>query len=128
MSHYFACVARVAVLVLIPGPAVVLVMQKAVTIGRRGALRVAAGVLTADLVWATAAAAGVSAVIVASQPAFLTLRFAGAAYLIYFGVRLLLAPKEKLLPSALARPEHGGVGRAGGPRAVDRGVRCGMAH
>jgi threonine/homoserine/homoserine lactone efflux protein len=33
MSHYFAFVALVAVLVLIPGPAVILVMQKAMTIG-----------------------------------------------------------------------------------------------
>jgi threonine/homoserine/homoserine lactone efflux protein len=49
MSHYFAFVALVAVLVLIPGPAVILVMQKAVTTGYRGALRVAAGVLVADL-------------------------------------------------------------------------------
>ena len=47
MSHYFAFVALVAVLVLIPGPAVILVMQKAVTTGYRGALRVAAGVLAA---------------------------------------------------------------------------------
>jgi threonine/homoserine/homoserine lactone efflux protein len=59
MSHYFAFVALVAVLVLIPGPAVILVMQKAVTTGYRGALRVAAGVLAGDLVWAAAAAAGV---------------------------------------------------------------------
>ncbi len=35
MSHYFAFVALVAVLVLIPGPAVILVMQKAVTTGYR---------------------------------------------------------------------------------------------
>ena len=92
MSHYFAFVALVAVLVLIPGPAVILVMHKAVTTGCRGALRGAAGVLAADLVWAAAAAAGVSAVIVASEPAFLALRFAGAAYLVYLGARLLLAP------------------------------------
>ena len=70
MSHYFAFVALVAVLVLIPGPAVILTMQKTVTTGFCGALRVAVGVLAADLVWAAAAAAGMSAVIVASEPAF----------------------------------------------------------
>ncbi len=69
------------------------------TTGYRGALRAAAGVLAADLVWA-AAAVGVCAVIVASEPAFLALRFAGAAYLIYLGARLLLMPKDKLLPAA----------------------------
>ena len=124
MSHYFAFVALVAVLVLIPGPAVILVMQKAVTTGYRGALRVAAGVLTADLVWAAAAAAGVSAVIVASEPAFLALRFAGAAYLIYLGARLLLAPKDKLLPVAPAGGEDETPATAGRQRAFRQGFLC----
>ena len=117
MSHYFAFVALVAVLVLIPGPAVILIMQKAVTTGYRGALRVAAGVLAADLVWAAAAAAGVSAVIVASEPAFLALRFAGAAYLIYLGARLLLTPRDKLLPAAAAGEKDETAAWAGRPRA-----------
>ena len=128
MSQYFAFVALVAVLVLIPGPAVILVMQKAVTTGYRGALRVAAGVLAADLVWAAAAAAGVSAVIVASGPAFLALRFAGAVYLIYLGARLLLAPGDKLLPAAAARGEDETPARAGRPRAFRQGFLCDMTN
>lgn len=127
MSHYFAFVALVAVLVLIPGPAVILVMQKAVTTGYRGALRVSAGVLAADLVWAAVAAAGVSAVIVASEPAFLALRFAGAAYLIYLGARLLLAPRDKL-PAAPARGEDETPARAGRPRAFRQGFLCDMTN
>jgi threonine/homoserine/homoserine lactone efflux protein len=123
MSHYFAFVALVAVLVLIPGPSVILVMQKAVTTGYRGALRVAAGVLAADLVWAAAAAAGVSAVIVASEPAFLALRFAGAAYLIYLGACLLLAPKDKL-PAAPAGGEDETPATVGRPRAFRQGFLC----
>jgi threonine/homoserine/homoserine lactone efflux protein len=43
MGHYLAFVALVGVLVLIPGPAVILVMQKAVATGYRGALFAAAG-------------------------------------------------------------------------------------
>jgi threonine/homoserine/homoserine lactone efflux protein len=128
MAHYFAFAALVSVLVLIPGPAVILVMQKAVTAGYRGALRVGAGVLAADLVWAAAAAAGVSAVIVASEPAFLALRFAGAAYLIYLGARLLLAPGEKLLP---APPAEGGdetPAGAGRSRAFRQGFLCDMTN
>src|SRR5579863_1205111 len=128
MSHYFAFVALVTVLVLIPGPAVILVMQKAATLDRPGALRVAAGVLTADLVWAAAAAAGVSALIVASQPAFLTLRFAGAAYLIYLGGRLLLAPKDKLLPAAPAGADLEPAILAGRPRAFRQGFLCDMTN
>lgn len=116
--------ALVTVLVLIPGPAVILVMQKAVTTGFRGALRVAIGVLTADGVWAATAAAGVSAVIVASEPAFLALRFAGAAYLIYLGARLLLAPKDKLLPTAPAESTDQNTVPASGTRAFRQGFLC----
>lgn len=49
------------------------------------------GVLAADLVWAAAAALGVTALLVASEPAFLALRLVGAGYLIFLGVRLLFA-------------------------------------
>ena len=127
MSHYFAFVALVAVLVLIPGPAVILIMQKAVTTGYRGALRVSVGVLAADLVWAAAAAAGVSAVIVASEPAFLALRFAGAAYLIYLGARLLLTPKDKLPPAAAGKKDETAAW-AGRPRAFRQGFLCDMTN
>jgi threonine/homoserine/homoserine lactone efflux protein len=96
MAQYLAFVALVAVLVIIPGPAVVLIMQKAVTTGLRGALVVSAGVLTADFVWAGAAAAGVTAVLVASEPAFLALRLAGAAYLVWLGLKLLFGRKLPL--------------------------------
>ena len=128
MSRYFAFVALVAVLVLIPGPAVILVMQKAVATGYRGALRVAVGVLAADLLWAAAAAAGVSAVIVASEPAFLAMRFAGAAYLVYLGARLLLAPGDKLLSAAPASGEDEAPGRADRPRAFRQGFLCEMTN
>ncbi len=131
MSRYLAFVALMTVLCLIPGPAVILAMQKAVTTGYRGALRTAAGVLAADLVWAAAAAAGVSAVIVASQPAFLALRFAGAAYLVYLGARLLFAPKDKLLPappSAGAEATPDGEPAARGQRAFRQGFLCDMTN
>jgi threonine/homoserine/homoserine lactone efflux protein len=128
MAHYFAFVALVAVLVLIPGPSVILVMQKAVTTGYRGALCVGAGVFAADLVWAAAAAGGVSAVIVASEPAFLALRFAGAAYLIYLGGRLLFAGGDKLLPVAPAAGEDETLAKTGRPRALRQGFLCEMTN
>lgn len=49
--------------------------------------------------------------IVASEPAFLALRFAGAAYLLYLGARLLFAPKDRLLPTGTSpRPRPGAWG------------------
>lgn len=91
MELYLAFVAVVAILVAIPGPAVVLVMQTAMRRGAGKALTVALGVFAADIIWVGAAVAGVTALLVASGPAFTVLRLLGAAYLIYLGVRLLLA-------------------------------------
>lgn len=81
--------ALAAVLVVIPGPAVVLVLKSATLRGRGTALVTAAGVLVADLIWATASVLGLTALLVSSQVAFDVVRFAGAAYLIYLGIKLL---------------------------------------
>ncbi|MBD2760851.1 LysE family translocator [Yimella sp. cx-573] len=78
-----------AVLVAIPGPAVILVLKSAMLRGRGSAIVTALGVLTADLIWATASIVGLTALLVSSQLAFDTIRVAGAAYLIYLGVKLL---------------------------------------
>ena len=89
-AHLLAFAGLCAVLVAIPGPAVVLVMKSAVARGRRTALVTAAGVFVADLVWVLASVVGLTALLVSSQTAFEVLRYAGAAYLLYLGVRLLL--------------------------------------
>jgi threonine/homoserine/homoserine lactone efflux protein len=88
---YFSFVAFAAVLTVIPGPAIVLIMKNAVLRGRKGALITATGVFSSDLVWVTASIAGLTALLVAYRPAFEALRFLGAAYLIYLGVRLFLS-------------------------------------
>lgn len=79
------------VLVALPGPATTLVMKNALTRDPRSALITSAGVFSADLVWMAASVVGLTAVLVASAPAFTAIRLIGAAYLVYIGVRLLLA-------------------------------------
>ncbi len=91
IAHLVAFVALATVIVAIPGPSVMLIVKSTILRGRRAAMLVAVGVLCGDLVWATAAVGGITALIVASRPAFEVLRLAGAAYLIYLGLRLLLA-------------------------------------
>jgi threonine/homoserine/homoserine lactone efflux protein len=90
VQHVPAFLVLVAVLVAIPGPAVTLVLERAVAAGWRPALALSAGVFTADLVWVAASVAGITALVVASGPAFAALRLAGAAYLVYLGLKLLL--------------------------------------
>jgi threonine/homoserine/homoserine lactone efflux protein len=81
-------------LVLVPGPNLIYIVTRGVDQGRRAGVASALGVETATLVHVTAAAAGVSALLASSVAAFEVVRYAGAAYLAYLGVRTLLAPDE----------------------------------
>jgi threonine/homoserine/homoserine lactone efflux protein len=83
------CVAALALLA-IPGPAVLYVVVQSAEQGRRVGLASVAGIHVGTLVHVAAAALGLSALIVASATAFSTVKYAGAAYLIYLGVRKLL--------------------------------------
>ncbi len=84
----FAAVATV--LTLTPGLDTALVLRAALTRGRREAAATAGGIVAGLFVWGAAAAVGVSALLTASELAFDVLRYAGAAYLVWFGARLLL--------------------------------------
>ncbi|MGX6602878.1 LysE family translocator [Micromonosporaceae bacterium Da 78-11] len=78
-----------ALLTITPGLDTALVLRSAVTMGRGPAFATALGVNTGALVWGAAAAVGVSALLTASEVAYTTLRIAGAAYMIYLGVRMV---------------------------------------
>jgi threonine/homoserine/homoserine lactone efflux protein len=84
----FAVVA--AVLTVTPGLDSALVLRSALTKGRREAVATGAGIIAGLFVWGAAAAVGVSALLTASDIAYDVLRFVGAAYLVWFGVRLLV--------------------------------------
>src|SRR5436190_2014583 len=78
------------VLLLIPGPAVLYVVAQSVEQGRRTGLASVAGVHVGTCVHVFAAAVGLSALVVASAAAFTVVKVAGAAYLVYLGIRRLL--------------------------------------
>ena len=84
----FAVVALV--LTLTPGLDTALVLRAALTRTRRDAAAIAAGIVAGLFVWGAAAAVGISALLTASQLAYDVLRYAGAAYLVVFGLRLLV--------------------------------------
>ena len=77
-------------LLLIPGPAVLYIVVQSAEQGRRVGLASVAGVHLGTLVHVAAASAGLSALIVASALAFSVVKYAGAAYLVYLGIRKLL--------------------------------------
>ena len=90
MTHVLAFLGLSAVVIVTPGQDTVLTIRNALADGRRGGVFTAAGVATGQATWTIAAAAGVAALLQASEPAFLAVRLAGAAYLVYLGAQTLL--------------------------------------
>jgi threonine/homoserine/homoserine lactone efflux protein len=101
-SHAFAVFIPAAlVLLAIPGPAVLYIVATSVDGGRRNGLVSVAGIHLGSLVHIAAAVAGLSALIVSSAIAFSAVKYVGAAYLVYVGIRKLLGTDE---PIATERP------------------------
>ena len=75
--------------VFIPGPATLLTVARATTSGTRVGIATGAGVTTGDLVHTLMAVIGISAIIAASATLFSLIKYLGAAYLIYLGIRTL---------------------------------------
>jgi threonine/homoserine/homoserine lactone efflux protein len=99
------CLTSLALL-LIPGPAVLYVVVQGAEQGRRTGLASVAGIHAGTLVHVFAATVGLSALIVASATAFTAVKLAGAAYLIFIGVRKLLGRDEPGLEPGRARSSY----------------------
>jgi len=80
-----------ALVIVTPGQDTALTIRNTLAGGRRTGVLTAAGVSTGQAVWTVAASAGVAALLVASEPAFLALKLLGAAYLVFLGAQALLA-------------------------------------
>jgi threonine/homoserine/homoserine lactone efflux protein len=91
-------------LVALPGPNMFYLLTRSISDGRRAGIVSALGLETGTLVHVTAAAAGLSALLASSATAFTLVKYAGAAYLIYLGIRALLArePADQLRPTSPA--------------------------
>ena len=85
--------------VFIPGPATLLTVARATTSGTKVGIATGAGIAAGDLVHTLMAVVGISAVIAASAMLFSIVKYIGAAYLIYLGIRALLE-KTSVNPSA----------------------------
>jgi threonine/homoserine/homoserine lactone efflux protein len=86
-------------LVMIPGPNLIYIVTRSAADGRRAGLASALGVEAGTLVHLTAAAAGVSALIASSATTLTAVRFAGAAYLVYLGIKALRATPDHQTPT-----------------------------
>jgi threonine/homoserine/homoserine lactone efflux protein len=89
LAHAAAFLAVSALVIVTPGQDTALTIRNTLARGRHGGVHTAAGVALGQLVWAVAASAGLVALLHAWGPAFLALRIAGAAYLLYLGLTAL---------------------------------------
>ncbi len=87
-DHWLAFAAASAVLVVIPGPTVLLVVSYALGQGWRTAFPMAVGVALGDFTAMTLSMVGLGALLAASATVFLVLKWIGAAYLIWLGIKL----------------------------------------
>ncbi|HEV2413550.1 MAG TPA: LysE family translocator, partial [Candidatus Dormibacteraeota bacterium] len=74
-----------------PGQDTALTIRNTLIGGRRGGFATALGVSAGQGVWTVATSAGLAVVLLASAPLFLAIRIAGAAYLLYLGLRTLVS-------------------------------------
>jgi threonine/homoserine/homoserine lactone efflux protein len=95
-AHAFLVFAAASVvLAVVPGPAVIYIVTRSVRHGRAAGLVSTLGVELGNMVHVAAAAVGLSALLASSATAFNVVRYAGAAYLVFLGVRVLLGKEDE---------------------------------
>lgn len=88
LTLWLAFVGASVALLLIPGPTVLLVLSYALSKGRQVAVASALGVATGDLIAMTASLLGLGALVMTSASLFVALKWGGAVYLVYLGIKL----------------------------------------
>lgn len=108
MDQLVAFAAVAALVILLPGPDLVLVTRSVLGGGRRAGLLTALGVATGSATWALAAAVGLAALLAAAPDLLNLVRWLGAAYLAWLGLRSILGSPEALgaAPAVLDRGWH----------------------
>ena len=99
MLSFLAFIGSSIIVIVTPGPDTATTIRSTLLAGRTGGICTAAGIAVGQMVWALATSVGLAALLVASAPLFLAIKYLGAAYLIYLGISALY---EALWP-----PEQG---------------------
>ncbi len=110
VNLWLAFVAASTALLIIPGPTILLVLSYALSQGKRVAVASASGVALGDLVAMSASLAGLGALVLASATAFTVLKWVGAVYLVYMGVKLIRSAR------------HGGIAMPDAPEGIRAGA------
>jgi threonine/homoserine/homoserine lactone efflux protein len=108
MKELVAFLGVSALVIVTPGQDTALTIRSTLLGGRRAGVLTALGVSTGQAVWTLAASAGITALLLASEPAFLAVRLAGAIYLVFLGAQMLLHALRRS-PGALHVARPGGA-------------------
>ena len=106
LEHWLAFVAASAILLAIPGPTILLVISYALGHGRKAATSTVAGVALGDFTAMTASMLGLGALLATSATLFTALKWMGAAYLVYLGIKLWRAPVTSVEVDAADAPKE----------------------
>jgi threonine/homoserine/homoserine lactone efflux protein len=102
-STFAAFLIAGTILAVTPGPGVIYVVTRTLSRGRQAGLASVGGIALGNLANATAASLGLAALLAASATAFAVMKLAGAAYLVFLGVRALRAKPQVRAPAAADR-------------------------
>jgi threonine/homoserine/homoserine lactone efflux protein len=107
IHHYWLFIATAIVLVLTPGQDTFFILGRSIASGRAAGIAAALGITVGSICHTLLAALGLSALLATSPHAFAAVKLAGAAYLLYIGVRALLARSNGIPGGAAAGPDDG---------------------
>lgn len=125
-THLAAFVTTVALLAVLPGANNASITRQTLAFDRRAGLLTVAGASTGILIWASAAAVGLSAVLLANPDAYLALRIGGALVLCVLGAQSLWALARRV--TAEPAPTAGGRGTAMGRNSFAVGVATSLGN
>lgn len=100
ISHIFAFLAVAIIIAVTPGPDFVLITKNTLKYNNRSGRATAYGVATSHVIFAAASVLGLTSIIAKSIVLFQIIKYAGAAYLIYLGIKALISKKKQLQDTA----------------------------
>ena len=96
IHHYWLFIATAVILVITPGQDTFFILGRSLSGGRASGIAAALGITVGSVIHTFAAALGLSALLATSPYAFMAVKFAGAAYLVYIGIRALVSRSNGL--------------------------------
>lgn len=101
MENFLFYIVLCILLIILPGPDTAIVTKNTLVISRRAGFETMFGTLTALMIHTSFAIIGLSAIIVQSSKLFTIIKFVGAIYLIYLGVKTFIAMTKRKAPTAI---------------------------